>query len=119
MTRPDLFFRPDSKFFHLSKKMVRNFSTKKVGTKIYIWLSMALIVCFKIKHGGFDSHMHSTSLYHPSPSISKTIPTYPTPPLFFWGGGHVTGTRHIFYLVLSIVVFVLIMLYINVEVSSM
>jgi len=85
MTRPDLFFRPDSKFFHLSKKMVRNFSSKKVGTKIYIWLSMALIVCFKIKHGGFDSHMHSTSLYHPSLSISKKYPYLPY--LFFWGGG--------------------------------
>ena len=48
---------------------------------------MAFIVRFKIKKGGFDSHMHSTSLYHPSPSISKTIPTYPTPPPFFGGGG--------------------------------
>jgi len=51
-----------------------------VGTKIYIWLSMAFIVCYKIKHGGFDFHIHSTSLYHLTLSISKKkeVPTYPT-----------------------------------------
>ena len=29
------------------------------------WLFTAFIVCYKIKHGGFDFHMHITSLYHP------------------------------------------------------
>ena len=59
--------------------MVRKLSTKKVGTKIYIWLSTAFIVCYKIKQGGFDFHMHSTSLYHPySASVkidNKSLPT--------------------------------------------
>jgi len=58
------FFRPDPKLFSIRAKikLVQNFITKQVGTKneINICLSTAFIVCFKIKHGGFDFHMHSS-----------------------------------------------------------
>ena len=62
VTRPYDSFRPDSKlFFRLSKmKLVRNFSTTKVATQRYMQLSTAFIVCYKIKHGGFNFHMQSS-----------------------------------------------------------
>jgi len=94
-------------WFYLSKKKsVQNFSSKIVGTKIYIWLSTAFVVCYKIKHGGFDFHVHSSfefSRLSPqrhyitphSASVkkhnNKKIPTYPT---YSWG--HVTETRQFF-----------------------
>ena len=49
VTRPYLFNVPTLNLFHLVNKMVRNFNTKKVGTKIYIWLSTAFI-CIKPLH---------------------------------------------------------------------
>jgi len=53
-----------------------------------MWLSTAFIVCYKIKHGGFDFHMHSTSLYHShSASVKKKINPYLHYLYFFLGGG--------------------------------
>ena len=67
---------------------MRKFSTKKVDTKIYIWFYMAVIVCYKIKHGGFYFQMHSTSLYNLSLSISKKRKIrIPYRPYLFFGGG--------------------------------
>jgi len=68
---------------------------KRVRRYTKIWLSTAFIVCYKIKHDGFDFHMHSTSLYHPHSALSKKRNPYLP---YLLGGGDVTGTRHIFYL---------------------
>ena len=95
---------PDPYLFSIwVKQLVRKFSTKKIGTKKYIWLSTAFIVCYKIKHGGFDFHMHSTSLYHPHSALEKKKINSELPYLFYffilfgWGVGGMSQEPYIFF----------------------
>jgi len=63
LTLPFYYVQTLNIFFDLSKKkLMRKFSTEKGYENMYrcILLPAAFIVCYKIKHGDFDFHMHSS-----------------------------------------------------------